>query len=134
MIFFVTFLTLIHYSPVLLFYTLRFSDVFRGYKKATPGCNGLIQSFGTHLSVPLTKNYKIYRSSHLRIFYKKGVLKNFTNLTGNQLCCRLFLAKLQAFRLRLQHICFPATFAKFIRTPILKNIYERLLLNLPHYL
>ena len=39
---------LTHYSPVLLFYipwkhqkTLRFSDVFRGYRKATPGCNGL---------------------------------------------------------------------------------------------
>ena len=40
--------TLTQYSPVLLFYTpwkhqktFRFSDVFRGYKKATPGCNGL---------------------------------------------------------------------------------------------
>ena len=39
---------LIHYSLVLLFYTpwklqktFRFSDVFRGYRKATPGCNGL---------------------------------------------------------------------------------------------
>ena len=39
---------LTHHSPVLLFYTLwkhqktfRFSDVFRGYRKATPGCNGL---------------------------------------------------------------------------------------------
>ena len=38
----------IHYSPVLLFYTpwkhqktLKFSDVLRGYIKATPGCNGL---------------------------------------------------------------------------------------------
>ena len=40
--------SLTHYSPVLLFYTpwndqktFRFSDVFRGYRKATPGCNGL---------------------------------------------------------------------------------------------
>ena len=36
---------LAHYSPVLLFYTplkqVRFSDVFRGYRKATLGCNGL---------------------------------------------------------------------------------------------
>ena len=39
---------LTHYSPMLLFYTpwkhrktKRFSDVFRGYRKATPGCNGL---------------------------------------------------------------------------------------------
>ena len=40
---------LTHYSPVLLSYipwkhqkTFRFSDVFRGYRKATPGRNGLI--------------------------------------------------------------------------------------------
>ena len=38
---------LTHYSPVLLFYTpgkqktFRFSGVFRGYRKATLGCNGL---------------------------------------------------------------------------------------------
>ena len=39
---------LIHYGPVLLSYTpwkhqktFRFSDVFRGYRKATPGCNRL---------------------------------------------------------------------------------------------
>ena len=41
-------LGLTHYNPVLLFYTpgkqektLRFSDVFRVYRKATLGCNGL---------------------------------------------------------------------------------------------
>ena len=44
-------LTLTHYSPMLLFYTplkhqktFRFSDVFRGYRKVTPGCNGLSKS------------------------------------------------------------------------------------------
>ena len=38
------------YSSELLFYTpskhqktFRFSDVFRGYRKATPGCNGLFR-------------------------------------------------------------------------------------------
>ena len=43
-------ISLTHYSPVLLFYTPwkyqkteRFSDVFRGYRKATPSCNGLNQ-------------------------------------------------------------------------------------------
>ena len=41
------FFPLTHYRPVLLFYplkmseNLRFSDVFRGYRKATPCCNGL---------------------------------------------------------------------------------------------
>ena len=39
---------LVHYSPVLLFYNpwknqknFMFSDVFRGDRKAAPGCNGL---------------------------------------------------------------------------------------------
>ena len=39
---------LTYYSPMLLFSTplkhqktFRFSDVFRGYRKASPGCNGL---------------------------------------------------------------------------------------------
>ena len=43
--------SLTHYSPVLLFYTpwkhqktFRFSDVFRGYRKAIPVCNGLNNS------------------------------------------------------------------------------------------
>ena len=43
-----TFVHLTHYSPVLLIYTpwknqktFRFSDVFRGSRRATPRCNGL---------------------------------------------------------------------------------------------
>ena len=32
-------------------------------------------------------------------------------------------------KIRLQHRCFPVNFAKFLRTPILKNICERLLLE-----
>ena len=45
---------LTHYTSVLLFYytpwkhreTFRFYDVFRGYRKATPGCNGLVKLQG----------------------------------------------------------------------------------------
>ena len=44
--------SLTHYSPVLLFYTpwkhqktFKFSDVFRGYRIATPGCNRLRRLF-----------------------------------------------------------------------------------------
>ena len=42
-----------------------------------------------------------------------------------------FLVKLQACKFierRLQHWCFPLRARKFLRTPILKNIKERLLL------
>ena len=30
---------------------------------------------------------------------------------------------------RLEHRCFPVNIAKFLKTPILKDIFERLLLN-----
>ena len=51
------------------------------------------------------------RSSHQRCFVKKGVFK----------ACN-FIKK------KLQHRYFPVTFAKILRTPILKNICQRLLL------
>ena len=49
-------------------------------------------------------------SSHQRCSVKKGVLKIFANFTGKPLC-------------------FPGKFVKFLGTPILKNICERLLLQ-----
>ena len=52
---------------------------------------------------------------------KKAVLKNFVVFTGKFQACN-FTEK------RLQHRCFPLNIAKFLRTSILKNIYEQLLL------
>ena len=80
----------------------------------------------------------LYRSSHWRCYVKQGVLKNFANFTGKHLYWSLFLRKLQALLLvtikkRLQHKCFNVKFAKFLRTPILKNICEWLLLSVLHY-
>ena len=51
-------------------------------------------------------------------------------------CARVFFNKvagLRAFNLikkKFQHGCFIVKFTKFLRTPILKNICERLLLHL----
>ena len=56
------------------------------------------------------------------VFYKKRVLKNFTTFTLKHLSWDLVLIKLQPFR--------PVNIANFLRTPILKNICERLLLNI----
>ena len=67
------------------------------------------------------------RSTHRRCSRKKGFLKNFANLTGRHLCWSHFLIKLQA--LRLQHRCFPVIFGKLLRIPILKDIYQWLLLE-----
>ena len=64
-------LGLIHCSSLLLFYTpwihqktWRFSNVFRGYKKETPGCNGLIRKsnsskkYGKHVWDNLKKTFE----------------------------------------------------------------------------
>ena len=45
------------------------------------------------------------------MFLKIGVLKNFSIFAGKHLCWSLFLIKK-----RLQHRCFPANIAKFLRT------------------
>ena len=66
------------------------------------------------------------------VLFKKGFLKNFGNFTRNHQCWRLI--KLQAsrptilYKKRLQHCCLPVKFAKFLGTPILRNICERLVL------
>ena len=69
----------------------------------------------------------LLRSSHRGGSVKKGVLKNFANFTGKHLCWSLLQA-CNFIKKRLQHWCFPVKFAKFLRTSILKKIYERLLL------
>ena len=75
-----------------------------------------------------------FKSSRLQMFFKIGVLKNFCNIhmkapvldapfnkvAGLELCN--FIKKI------LQHRCFPANIAKFLRTPILNNICEQVLL------
>ena len=64
---------------------------------------------------------------------------NFPKFTGKDICCSycavLFFDNLEGLRpaklskKRLQHRCFPENFATFLRTPILKNICERLFLT-----
>ena len=64
-------------------------------------------------------------------FYKKTALKHFAIFTGKYLCWSLFLIKLQALKpptllKRDCNIGVAVNIAKFLRTPILKNICERL--------
>ena len=61
---------------------------------------------------------------------KKRVLRNFTKFRRKHLCQSLFFNKLAGLR----HRCFPVHFAKFLRTPFLRNTSVRLLpeSNFPH--
>ena len=66
----------------------------------------------------------IYSSSRSQMLFGVGILKNFANFTGKHLCWSPFLIKLQAWNFikkRLQHRCFPAKFAKFLRTAFFKE-------------
>ena len=69
----------------------------------------------------------LYHMQHPEAFCKKGFIKGFANFTEKHLRWSLFLVKF--IIKRLQNRCFPATFAtKVLRTPILNNICDRLLL------
>ena len=80
-----------------------------------------------------------YRICHLRCFVKKTVLRNFAIFIGKNLRWSLFLNKVSVgavcnfIKKRLQDSCFRVTIAKFVRTPILKNICKRLLLQVVLY-
>ena len=64
------------------------------------------------------------KSSRPEVFCEKGVLKNFTKVTGKHLCQSLFFNKVADLRpatllkKRLWNRCFPVNFVKFLRTPI----------------
>ena len=63
-----------------------------------------------------------FRSSHWRCSVKKVLESLSNNVAGPQVCD--FIKK------SLQRRCFPLRFVKILRTPILKNISERLFLAL----
>ena len=80
----------------------------------------------------------ITRSSHAKVFCKKGVLENSVKFTGKHLCQSLFLNKVAGvrpvtlFKKRLWHNFFPVNFAKFSRTPFfLEHLLWMLLKYLP---
>ena len=62
--------------------------------------------------------------------YKKTVVKNFAIFTGKRLRWSLLLNKVATLiKRRPQHKRFYVNTAEVSRTPVLKNICERLLLN-----
>ena len=72
--------------------------------------------------------------------WKKSVLKNFEKFIGKQLCQSLFFNKFAglspatSLKKRLWHRCFPVNFARFLRTPFLKNTSGWLLLKEKDYI
>ena len=76
------------------------------------------------------------RSSRPKVFFKKGILKNFAKFTGKHLYQSLFFNKVAELKPatllkknRLWHRCFPVNIAKFLRAPFLEHLWW-LLLNI----
>ena len=69
-------------------------------------------------------DFVIFTSSHQRCSIKKAVLKITQYSQENAFSPANFIEK------RIQHRYFPVNIAKFLGTPILKNIYERLFLHI----
>ena len=76
----------------------------------------------------------INRSSRSQMFFKIGILKNFSIITGKHLCWNLFLIKLQIWRSaallkRDSNIGVRVNIAKFLRTAFFIKHLWWLLLN-----
>ena len=77
-------------------------------------------------SLQLGREY--FTSSYQRCSIKEAVLIMFAIFTEKRLQACNFIKK------RLQHRYFPVSIANFLRTSILNNIYDRLLLNLLNWI
>ena len=72
-----------------------------------------------------------WQKQPLVVFCRKGALIIFSNFTGNTCVGVSSIKFIKNFiKKRLQHRCFPVKFAKYLKTPISKNINERLLLSI----
>ena len=88
-----------------------------------------------NLRLTLGMNLKFYTSVpkglklKVRTFWR--LIPTFVEVTGEKLVGGLFGPSpiLNRVKKRLHHRNFPVNFIEFLRTPILKNICERLLLN-----
>ena len=84
--------------------------------------NGIINKQGF-----LNQHLLKVRSSCLEVFYKEGVLRNFTKLTEKHLCQSLLLqaSGLQIFKKESLTQVFSVNFAKFLfKMPIPHNIWH----------
>ena len=62
---------------------------------------------------------RFFQKKPPEVFCRKDAPKDFANFTKKHLCWSLFLIKLKNFiKKKLQHRCFTANIAKFLRTTL----------------
>ena len=74
-------------------------------------------------------NILSYQKQPPEVFCKKGVLENFAKFTRKHLCLSMLFNKIAGLKKRPWNKCFPVNFAKFLRTPLLRNTSGRPLLS-----
>ena len=84
--------------------------------------------FTEHLQSTATAYKKQIQKQPPKVLYENAVLRNFAIFTGKHLCWSLFL--INFIKKRLQHRYFPENIVELLRTPIMKSICERLLLQI----
>ena len=94
--------------------------------------NHVIQEITENNSIISKQNSWIYRSSHPKVFLRKGVLKICRNFTGEHPCRSAISIKLQSnfIEIILLHGCFPVYLLHIFRTPFTKNTFGWLLLDM----
>ena len=91
---------------------LEFITKFSFYWKRTYKCKWSVNA------------YSLARGSNRWTFLyqqqkpKKSILKNFVKFIRKHLSRSLLFNKVAGLRHRLYHMCFPANFVKFLRTPV----------------
>ena len=113
------------FQPLTIFTKSFILDIQQGFQYASDYCLSSSQYY-----------YRICRSSRLKVFCKKGVLRNFAKFTGKHVCQSLFFNKVAGLRpanllkIRLWHTFFPVNLPKFLRTPFLREHLWWLFLNM----
>ena len=107
-----------------------YCSLSNGYCSLPGGYRWLLLVTGGYCSLPLVtalSHFQYERKQPPEMLYKKAFLQNFTKFTRKNLCWSLLLITSQAsnfFEKRFQNRSFHVSTAKFLRTPILKNICE----------
>ena len=114
--------------------TVRFSDIFRGWKKGALKTNGLIERYPRKFLFQRTAfslQSICFRSSRRGVLYEKVFFEISQNSQENT--CGRVLRSATLLKKRPWYKCFPVNFVKNLRTPFFIEHLWWLLLLLPKH-
>ena len=114
--------------------TVRFSDIFRGWRKGALRTNGLIERYSRKFLFQRTAfslQSICFRSSRRGVLYEKAFFEISQNSQENT--CGRVLRPATLLKKRPWYKCFPVNFVKNLRTPFFIEHLWWLLLLLPKH-